>query len=261
MPRKKKNKDEGEKKKGSKLLTVVVILAILLLWLAIFAILIKLDIGGLGTMLRPSLKNVPILNTLLPKLPQEIESWENNYPFTTMEEAIVRIQELEAEKAQQEDEIAAYLAKIEELEKEIARLKVFEEDVLNFEERKKRFDQMVVFNPEAPDLEEYKKFYEEINPETAEEIYQVVLEKLQYDKGIQEQAEILRTMKPSQAAAALEESTADIGLIAEWLLAMKKTESAAILNKMDPLFVAKILRKMADMNEEALNDIMSQMDY
>ena len=68
-------------------------------------------------------------------------------------------------------------------------------------------------------------------------------------------------MKPSQAAAALEESTADIGLIAEWLLAMKTSESAAILNKMDSLFVAKILRKMADMNEEALADIMSQINY
>ncbi len=124
-----------------------------------------------------------------------------------------------------------------------------------------RFDTMVVFNDRAPDLEEYVKFYEEINPDTAERLYQLAIQRLQYDEGIQEQANILKTMKPSQAAAALEESTADIGLIAEWLLAMKTSESAAILNKMDSLFVAKILRKMADMNEEALADIMSQINY
>ncbi len=260
MPKNKKRQEAGEEK-GGKLLTLIVILVILLLWLAIFAVLIKLDIGGLGTMLRPSLKDVPLLNTLLPEVPIEQQIWEENYQFSSMEEAIAEVEKLRAQLEQATSGTEDYQKKIAELQAEVDRLKVFEDDVLNFQERVERFDTMVVFNDRAPDLEEYVKFYEEINPDTAERLYQLAIQRLQYDEGIQEQANILKTMKPSQAAAALEESTADIGLIAEWLLAMKTSESAAILNKMDSLFVAKILRKMADMNEEALADIMSQINY
>lgn len=261
MAKKKKNKENGEEKKGGKLLVFIIILLILALWFGVFAILIKLDIGGLGSMLRSSLEEVPILNTLLPEIPEEQLAWQKNYPFKTMEEAIARIQQLEKELETEGQKEKTYQDQIADLKAEIERLKVFEDDVLNFEARVERFNKMVVFNPQAPPLEEYRKFYEEINPTTAEEIYQLVLEKLQYDQGIQQQVDILTAMKPSQAAAVIEESTADIGLIAEWILAMKKDQAAEILNKMDQLYAAKIFRKMADMNNEALQDIMDQMDY
>ena len=130
MPKNKKKQEAGEEK-GGKLLTLIVILVILLLWLAIFAVLIKLDIGGLGTMLRPSLKDVPLLNTLLPEVSMEQQIWEENYQFSSMEDAIAEVEKLRAQLEEARSGTEDYQKKIAELQAEVDRLKVFEDDVLN----------------------------------------------------------------------------------------------------------------------------------
>ena len=68
---KKKNDEEliedGEKK-SSKVLMGVIGFIVVLVWLAIFAMLIKLDVGGFGSnVMTPILKNVPVLNKILPE--------------------------------------------------------------------------------------------------------------------------------------------------------------------------------------------------
>ena len=80
MPRKKKNKDNSEldevldvdetddeeKVKGGTLWTIIVAVVIIAIWLVIFGLLIKLDVGGFGsTVLRPILKDVPVINRIL----------------------------------------------------------------------------------------------------------------------------------------------------------------------------------------------------
>lgn len=260
----KKNKDtaneKGKNKIVGKLLTIVVISLILLVWLAIFAFIIKLDIGGLGTTLRPALKGVPVLNMILPEVSDEQLAWEENYPYDNMTDAINTIKALELQVDTLTTENDENKTLIAELQAEVERLRVFEDNQLAFEERVKAFEKNVVFNSKAPELEEYKAYYEEINPANAEEIYRLVIESLQYDEDIQEKATILKTMKPSQAADVLSEMTADIEWAAKVLLCMKPDESAAILNKMDTLYAAKLFKKMADMDEERYNSIMSSME-
>ena len=253
------NGGDQEGKKGSKIITALIILFILILWVGIFSIIIKLDVAGLGSSLRPALKDIPVVNKILPEVSEEQLAWEEDYPYTTLSEAVNQIKVLELELDQARSESKDYDLLIAELQAEIDRLKVFEEEQLAFEERVKEFDKYVVFNDNAPGLDAYKQYYEEINPTTAEEIYRVVLEQLQYDEGIQEKAKILKTMKPSQAALVLEQMTADIEWIAKVLLCMKAEESAAIFNKMDELYSAKILKKMADMDEEKLQSIMNSL--
>ena len=59
--------DGGSGKKGGKMMTAIFAVVIVLIWIAIFALLIKLDVGGFGsTVLYPVLKNVPVLNLILP---------------------------------------------------------------------------------------------------------------------------------------------------------------------------------------------------
>ena len=141
------------------------------------------------------------------------------------------------------------------LKTENTRLKTFEDDLKAFEERVERFEQYVVFNDKAPDVSEYKAFYESINPENAERLYSLVVELMQYDEGIVKQAELFANMKPGQAAAALEEMTADIEYITKILLAMKKDNATEIMNKMDALYVAKIMQRMDDLNNEKLQSL------
>ena len=67
MAKKDKNNENMEEKGegiGSKIGTVVLIIIIVAVWLAIFALLVKMDVGGMGTKLRPLIKDVPVLNLI-----------------------------------------------------------------------------------------------------------------------------------------------------------------------------------------------------
>lgn len=247
-----KNIDEkGDGKVGA----IIIVLVFILIWITALALLVKFDAGGLGTTLRPYLKNVPVLNLILPNVPDEQVSWEENYPYANLGEAITKIQELEAANETLTKDNLDYSAKIAELNAEIERLKVFEENQKAFEERVKKFEQYVVFNAKAPDVTEYRAFYEEISPENAEEIYRQVLELVSYDEGINTQAKLFSEMKPGQAADTLQEMTADIEWIVKVMLAMKSSNATEIMNKMDALYVAKIMQRMSDLNEEKLQNL------
>ena len=59
--------EDKEEKNGGKLTSVIIVLVIILVWLLIFGVLIKFDVGGFGSgVLYPVLKDVPIVNMLLP---------------------------------------------------------------------------------------------------------------------------------------------------------------------------------------------------
>lgn len=249
-----KNKAVGnDKKEGNKVLTILIALLIVIIWIAIFGILIKMDVGGFGSgILRPILKDVPLINLILPDVGDSIIAEENNYKYTSLEEANKKISELEATLAENSKSDDADSEAIAELQQEIDRLKVFEENQLAFEERVKEFDKKVVFAEAAPDIEEYKSYYEAINPTNAEEIYRQVVEQLQYSNAIKEKADIYRSMEPEAAAKILETMTADVTAVAQILLSMKPKESAAILAEMDNVVAAKITKKMLTMDEEKL---------
>lgn len=246
---------DNQEKRGNKALTIIIAILIVIIWLAIFGLLIKMDVGDFGSgVLRPVLKDVPVLNWILPEYDEEQLAEENNYPYKSLDEAIARINELEAQLAEKEKTAEDAEEEKSELQAEIDRLKVFEENQKAFEERVKEFDKNVVFADAAPDISEYKAYYEEINPANAEEIYRQVVEQLQYSDAILEKANIYKNMEPEAAARILETMTADVESVAKILLAMKPKESAAILAEMDNVFAAKITKKMLDMDEERLKN-------
>lgn len=250
----KKNKTEDGKKKHS-ILPTIIVLIIILFWLAIFAIFIKLNIAGLGTMLRPVLRNVPVINQVLPEMTEAEIAAENDYPYTNLKEAIARIQELETQLAQQQDRTSEDQNTIASLQTEIDRLKVFEDNQLAFEDRVQAFDENVVFAEEAPSIEEYKSYYEQISPDNAAQIYEKVVKQLQYDEAIKEKAEIFRKMKPADAAQIMEEMTADTEAVAKILSCMDSKYSSLILAQMDRTNAAKITKRMLDLDEEMLTNL------
>ena len=81
---------------GSKAVTALIAIVIVLIWLAVFGFLIKLDIGGIGSnILYPVLKDVPVINQILPKVSEEQQAKEGNYKYNTLKAANERIAELE----------------------------------------------------------------------------------------------------------------------------------------------------------------------
>lgn len=250
---KKKKTDETENKDGSKLLTLLIALLIVVIWLAIFAILIKLDIGGFGSgVLKPILKDVPIVNLVLPSSEVEPIVVENEYDITSLPQAIAKIRELEFVISQMTESNKDVSQSQADLLAEIERLKVFEENQLAFEQRVAEFDKKVVFAEAAPGIEEYKKYYEAINPTNAENIYRQVIEQLQYSDAIKEKANIYKNMEPKNAANILQTMSADVESVAQILLSMKPKESAAIMAEMNNVVAARITKKMLDMDEEKL---------
>ena len=192
---KKKSKDEiedelqeqDEEKEGgllSKLASLLIAIIVIAIWLAIFALLIKMNVGGIGSMLRPYLKNVPVVNMILPAATDGETAEETGSSYKTLAEALDRINELEAQLKEYENNGSS--EKIAELEAEVARLKVFEENAEYYQQLKDKFDTEVVYTDNAPDIENYKTWYESIDSDNAAKIYEQVIKDLAYSEAVKD---------------------------------------------------------------------------
>lgn len=257
MAKKKKyNKDAqfdnlGQEKEGigSRIITALIVLVIVLIWLGVFALLIKFDVGGFGsTVLRPILKDVPIVNQILPSAPDEQIAEENDYPYKNLTEAVAVIKKLEKELEAVNESESVKLTDVSQLQEEIERLKVFEENQLEYEKKLKEFETEVVFSDNAPDSKEYQKYYESIDPTHAEELYKQVIMQIEATADIKNQADRYASMDPEEAAPILEVMTGDLDLVCDILKNMKPKESGAILAEMDSTIAAKVTKKMSLLN-------------
>ena len=237
---------QEEEKSGNKIVTVIVALLIVLIWLAVFALLIKLDVGGFGsTVLRPVLKDIPVLNMILPDASDEEIADEENYKYKTLEEANERIRELELQLDAYLSDGTANADYVAELKKENERLSKFEEEQKAFKKRLKEFNKEVVFGDRAPDVTEYMKYYEGIDAANAAELYQMAVEKQQADQKVKDMADRYAKMEPASAASVLELMTAgDLDLVCSIMKEMKANVSSLILAEMDVATAAKITKRM-----------------
>lgn len=231
---------DDESGKSGKLVSILVAILIIAIWLVIFALLIKMNVGGMGSMLRPYLKNVPVINQILPAATDEEVKEDTGNRYKNLSEAVDRIKELEAQLDQYTNDGNASSQTISELKAEIARLKVFEENAGRYQELKDKFDKDVVYTDNAPSIDNYKTWYESIDPENAAQIYEQVVKDLQYSQQVKDWAETYSKMDAKNAAAILEEMTGDTDLVSDILLCMTSKQRAAILAEMDPVFAAKL---------------------
>lgn len=237
---------EGESASGGKIVSFFVTLIIIFIWIAIVALLIKMDVGGFGSeVLGPVIKNVPYVNQILPEKVFEEESTEDDkYVYETLEQAISRIKELEIELAEAQlaaEGDAGYIADLEEKAEELERMKL---DEANFEELRKNWYEEVVFADEAPDIENYKEYYESIAPANAEALYKQVVEQSIHDEEVEEYVNTYASMKPKEAAAIFNTMTDDLKLVAKILMSMDAQSRADILGKMNSGTAAKVTEIM-----------------
>lgn len=237
-----------EESAGSKIVTVLIVLVIILIWLGIFGVLVKLNVGNFGSdVLYPVLKDVPVLNWILPEV--EGDDAKTSKEYDNLTEANARIRQLESQLAATSSSDSANSSEIEELKAENKRLKKFEENQAAFAQRVKKFDENVVYNSKAPDTEEYKTYYEEIQPDNAASIYREVVKNFEYTQEIKDQAETYAKMTPESAAAILSEMSNDLTLVASIMDSMQASKSAAILQAMEPTVAAQVTTKMTSMKK------------
>ena len=231
--------EDMEEGLGSKILMVFVTLLVIMIWLGIIVLLIKSDFGGFGsTILRPMIKDVPYLSWMLPESDEVIEDTE--YQYETINDAIERIQELEALLDAQLAANSENSELIEELHAQIADLQIYKLEQDEFEKNKEKFYEEVVFSDEAPDIETYKTYYESIDPENAAVLYKQVVEQIAYQDKIEDYVKTYSSMKAKEAAAIFDTMGEDLQLVADILSNMKAKARADILGKMDPEIAAKV---------------------
>ncbi len=235
---------DGEEEEGGGFSVALIIVLIVIIWLAILALLVKLDIGGFGSgVLYPLLKDVPVVNMILPDVFDEDEESESDY--ATLADAVTEINRLKREnedlkKNQSQDnaeEINAY-------REEIKRLQTFEDSQIEFQKLKTEFYEEVVFSDNAPSIEEYRKYYEEIDPENAEYLYKQVVQQMATDQEMNDYVKAYSDMKPQQAAKIFEMMPDNLDLVAKILGKMDATTRGKILGKMDQEVAAQITKIM-----------------
>ena len=234
---------------GSKILSGFFVLLIILVWLIIIVALIKFDVGGFGSsVLRPILKDVPVINKILPEPSEEelekeaLEDGEENQ-IATLSQAKDMIAQLEAENEKLTKNNKTLKETNSDLEKQIERLKVFEDAQNEFQLLKEEFYNEIVYGENAPDADTYIKWYESIDAAHAESIYRQLLLNESADSELKDLAKTYENMKPADAAEVLEKM-GNLDTVAEILKAMKADSRAKIMNELDPDFAANVTKKL-----------------
>ena len=236
--------DDGSE--GNSLLTFGATILIVVLWMAVICAIIKLDIGGFGSsVVTPILKDVPVLNKILPANSITETTDGSAYGgYTSLEDAVDQIKSLELQLEQAQTASAAKEEELDQLKAEVLRLKEFENQQVEFQRIQKEFYDEVVYSDKGPGAEEYKKYYESMDPATAEYIYKQVVTQLEESQEIQDYAAAYSAMKPKQAAAIFEQMTNNLDLAARILKVMSAEDRGKILGAMNSEVAAKITKIM-----------------
>ncbi len=236
--------DEG----GNGLVTVGATILIIFLWLAVICVIVKLDIGGFGsTVLAPILKDVPVVNLILPGSSATETADPDSYGgYSSLQEAVAYIRQLEQELEQARNASNAKDADLEALKAEIERLREFESKQLEFMRIKNEFYEEVVYSDKGPGAEAYRTWYESMDPTTADFLYKQVVQQMEESEEIQKYARAYSSaaMKPKEAAAIFEAMEDDLNRVAKILNAMNADDRGAILGAMDAQVAAKLTKIM-----------------
>ncbi len=221
---------------------------IVLIWVAILCLIIKLDFGGFGSnVLTPILKDVPVLNKILPNTMEEsLESGEEETygGYKSLQEAVDYIKELELELERAQSAQNSSSEEVEQLKAEVERLKTFEDSQVEFQRIKTEFYEEVVYADNGPGIEEYRRYYEEMDPATAEYLYKQVITQIEESDEIKDYAAAYSAMKPKAAAAIFESMTDNLDLAVRILGVMDADQREKILGAMDTEIAARITKLM-----------------
>ncbi len=229
---------------GNGIVTLAATLLIVVLWLAVICVVVKLDIGGFGSgVLTPILKDVPVLNKILPGSSNITETVEpDSYGgYTSLEEAVAYIRQLELELERAQNSSNAKDADIEVLMAEVRRLQEFEKKQDEFQRVKTEFFEKAV---EEMGADEYEKYFSAMDPTTAAYIYRQVLLQNEATKEIESYVQGYTAMKPKEAAKIFDSMTDNFTLVAKILKNMDAESRGKILAAMGEENAARITKKM-----------------
>lgn len=231
---------------GTNASVVVVTLFIIVIWLGILCLLVKMDVGGFGSnVLTPMLKDIPVINKILPTENGLESPKEKAYGgYNSIKDAVDYASELEKKLEQAQSTNTAYSEQIEVLKAEVKRLQTFEDNQVNFQRIKEQFYEEVVYADNGPGAEEYRAYYEEMDPTTAEALYKQVIQEEAVNNKMKDYVATYSNMDAKKAAGILGAMTDNLDLAANILMNLPASTRGAIMGEMDAAVAARISRIM-----------------
>ncbi len=235
-----------EQIEGTNASVVVVTIFIIVIWLGILCLLVKMDVGGFGSnVLSPMLKDIPIINKILPTEGNIESSRENSYGgYNSIKDAVDQITDLEKKIEQLQNTNTAYAEQIEALKAEVQRLQTFEKNQVDFQRIKEQFYEEVVYAENGPGAEAYREYYEEMDPTTAEALYKQVIQEEAVNVKMRDYVATYSNMDAAKAASILGAMTDNLELAAEILSNLPAATRGSIMGEMDPAVAARITKIM-----------------
>jgi len=232
IKQKKKSLDRAKKR----LPGVAVVFAILAVIIAALATVILTNpLGMRDKYMRGFLKNIPVVKNLLPA--EDPGEPVDLSPDQLME----RIAALEKEAAAAQNSNDDLSGKIRIYLNEIARLKEIEAQQLQFRQNKEEFDNMIAMG----DTMAYQKFFEQISPDTAAELYKLVLGINVSQTELKNFVATYAAMDASDAAKIFDILTgAELDLVALILTNMTPDARGEVLARMTPDNAAAVTKRM-----------------
>ncbi|MDE7415005.1 MAG: hypothetical protein K2N44_01590 [Lachnospiraceae bacterium] len=231
---------------GTNTSVVVVTIFIIVIWLGILCLLVKMDVGGFGSnVLTPMLKDIPIVNKILPTESNTESTKENSYGgYSSIREAVEQITELEKKIEQLQNTNTAYAEQIEALKAEVQRLQTFEKNQVAFQQIKEQFYEEVVYAENGPGAEAYREYYEGMDPTTAEALYKQVIQEEAVNSRMRDYVATYSNMDAAKAASILGAMTDNLDLAADILSNLPASTRGSIMGEMDPAVAARITKIM-----------------
>ncbi len=231
---------------GTNASVVVVTLFIIVIWLGILCLLVKMDVGGFGSnVLTPMLKDIPVINKILPTENGLESPKEKAYGgYNSIKDAVDYATDLEKQLEQVKNTNTAYSEQIEALKAEVKRLQTFEKNQVDFQRIKEQFYEEVVYADNGPGAEEYRIYYEEMDPTTAEALYKQVIQEEAVNNKMKDYVATYSNMDAKKAAGILGAMTDNLDLAAEILSNLPAATRGAIMGEMDAAVAARITRIM-----------------
>lgn len=231
---------------GTNASVVVVTLFIIAIWLGILCLLVKMDVGGFGSnVLTPILKDVPVINKILPSESGTETTKDKAYGgYNSIKDAVEEINNLQKQMETLQNNNTSYSEQIEALKAEVQRLQTFEDNQVDFQRIKEQFYEEVVYAENGPGAEAYRTYYEEMDPTTAEALYKQVIQEEAVNNKMKDYVATYSSMEASKAAAILSAMTDNLNLAAEILESLSSSSRAAIMAEMDPSIAARLTKIM-----------------
>jgi flagellar motility protein MotE (MotC chaperone) len=233
---------------GNGFVTFLATLFIIVLWIGVICVVIKMDIGGFGsTVLTPILKDVPVVNKILPgNTSTYTKDGESYGGYTNLQDAVNQIYELERQLEIYQTGDASKDERIKALEEEVTRLSEFEKMQVEFQRIRNEFYEEVIYAENGPGAEAYVTWYETMDPTTAQTLYKQVVADLEASAKVKSYAQAYAEMEPKDAAEIFEKMTDTEGLniAAQILENMDAQSRGKILAEMDATVAAKLTKIM-----------------